>query len=161
MDVTPFAGKNAALEVLIFPTPRCDDSNCHDQARESFKPCVPYGWDYHPRIVPSGIWDEAYLLIEDLHSIRTLDADYRLSDDLTRCDIQVIAALNGCGDVSVELLDGDTVVDSATADAVSGVQTFTLTVHDPKLWYPVGYGAQHRYALRARRVVSTKGMLNM
>lgn len=150
VDVTAFAGKNATLEVLVFPTPRCDDSNCRDQARKSFKPCVPYGWDYHPRIVPSGIWDETYLLVEDRHSIRTLDADYRLTDGFTRCDITVTAALNGCGDVEVALLDGDTVVAEAKAAGAAGVQTFALTVEEPKLWYPVGYGEQYRYTLRAR-----------
>lgn len=149
LDVTPFAGKRETLEVLIYPAPKCDDSDCRDQARKSAKACASYGWDWHPRLISAGLWDEAYLEMQDNHGIAALDASYRLRDDLSACDIDVTVALHGIGDVAVQLLDGDAVVAEAQAAAASGEQNFRLSVAEPKLWYPVGYGDQHRYTLRA------------
>jgi len=154
LDVTEFSGKEETLSVLIYPSPKCDDSDCRDQARKSAKACACYGWDWHPRLVTAGIWDEAYLEITPRHSIRTLDASYRLSDDFSVCTVDVTLMTETAGDAAVELLDGDTAVASASFVSVSGANTVQLTVEHPKLWQPVGYGEQHRYTLRARTLAN-------
>ena len=54
-DVTKYAGQNAVLEVLIWPSPKSDDSGTRDQANHSCKAAACYGWDWHPRLLTSGI----------------------------------------------------------------------------------------------------------
>ena len=95
IDVTKYAGKPSVLEVVIYPVPKCDDSNCRDQARKSFKPCVCYGWDYHPRVVSMGIWNDAYLEITSEICVESLQASYRLNDELSSVKIDVFAKING------------------------------------------------------------------
>ncbi len=148
-DVTAYADKKATLEVLLYPAPKCDDSDCRDQARKSAKACACYGWDWHPRLISAGLWDEVYLEIQPKHSIRTLEASYVLSDDLSECVITVDTDLNGEGDLCVELLDGGCVVAKDTVKGAKGRVTSTLSLSSPKLWNPVGYGEQNRYTLRA------------
>lgn len=149
-DVTSFAGKDLLLEILVYPAPKYGDSEDREQARKSFKPCVCYGWDYHPRIIPLGIWDEACLEISEAHSICALDAFYRLNDDFSLCEIETILRLNGSGKVSAELLDGEVTVAAVSTCTEEKECKLKLILASPKLWYPTGYGEQHCYILRAR-----------
>ena len=76
------------LEVVIFPIPkipgRPDDRN---QAAQSAKPAVSYGWDWHPRLVPSGIWDETGLVVRKEAWLSEVYMNYELSADFTKADI--------------------------------------------------------------------------
>lgn len=149
-DVTSYAGTGAELEVLVYPAPKCDDSDCRDQARKSFKPCVCYGWDYHPRIIPIGIWDEAYLEVADVHSICTMEASYRLAEDFSSCSIKTELELNSFGTISVELMDANGIVVSSGKSEARKFCSMELELKNPRLWNPVGYGEQYRYVLRGR-----------
>jgi hypothetical protein len=51
------------------------------------KPAVSYTWDWHPRLVPLGIWDETGLEIRNSSTVTDLYMDYQLSDDFKKCDI--------------------------------------------------------------------------
>ena len=138
VDVTEFAGGEHNVQVLVYPAPKADDSGTRDQARKCCKPAACYGWDWHPRIITSGLYDQAGLWIHHKTHIRDLQVSYRLTEDLSRADITVEA-----GTLAVaRLLDGDRVVAEAT-----GSGRLTLTVDQPKLWYPIGYGPQFRYEL--------------
>ena len=64
LDLTKKLQEDNLLEVLVFPVPKIhgmpDD---RQQAAQSTKPAVSYLWDWHPRLIPSGIWDETYFEI--------------------------------------------------------------------------------------------------
>jgi len=156
LDVTEFSGVDTTLEVIIYPAPKCDDSDCRDQARKSVKACACYGWDWHPRLISAGLWDTVTLLIENKQSIKDFDIAYSLSDDLKKCVIDTELALNSDADVIIKLLDGDTVVAETAATANGAYVKSKLEIADPKLWYPVGYGDQHSYTLEAT-VIGQKG----
>ncbi len=114
LDVTRFAGKQAQLEVLLSPVPKCDDSNCRDQGRKSVKAVACYGWDWHPRLATIGIWDDVSLEIENEHCITDLEASYVLADDEARIDVSV--HLHKPGPVHIALMDGNTPVAEADCD---------------------------------------------
>jgi len=146
-DVTRHAGK--MLHVLLWPVPKCDDSGTRDQQRYSCKAGACYGWDWHPRLVSAGLWDDVELLIQNC-AIRSVEASYRLEEDLSACRIDVTAETEEDCTVSIQLLDGDTMAAEYVGTSTSGTLNAVLNLSDPKLWNPVGYGAQSLYTLRTQ-----------
>ena len=147
IDVTEFSGIDTALEVLIFPAPKCDDSDCRDQARKSVKSCACYGWDWHPRLISAGLWDDVDLVIENRQSVKEIELSYSLSDDLKKCVIKTELSLNSDADAVIKLLDGDTVVAETKETSANAIIKSKIEITEPKLWYPIGYGEQHRYTV--------------
>lgn len=158
-DVTPFAGQT--LEVLLWPVPKATDSNNRIQARKSCKAAACYGWDWHPRLVSSGLWDAVTLQIQPRQSLWNLDVSYRLSDQLDCCQLYATAAVHGDCRVNLQLLDGEEIVAEETQASCSQTAAFSLSIPQPKLWYPVGYGPQHRYTLRAQALDGEGNVLDV
>ena len=146
-DVTKFSGHDTFVEVLIWPVPKSDDSNTRDQANHSCKAAACYGWDWHPRLVTSGIWDETYLLIEDHTAVEKLDVSYTLSDSLDRCDLHITALTGASCPVTLRVHDGERLLVEQIVFAENGVCRFEAAISRPKLWYPVGYGQQPLYTV--------------
>ena len=108
VNLTPFLKKDNELLVRIYPVPKAQHHTAdRTQAAQSVKPTVSYGWDWHPRLIPSGIWDETYIQIEK-PGIEKLSFDYKLSGTLHEAfcklnlklhesvkSIQIEANLNG------------------------------------------------------------------
>jgi beta-mannosidase len=62
IDVTKYSGKKSKLRVIVYPIPkRFAQPQNRSQASACCKPPSSYGWDWHPRLVPSGIIEPAYL----------------------------------------------------------------------------------------------------
>ena len=149
LDVTRFAGEKHILRVLLWPIPKADDSQTRDQARLSAKPAVSYGWDFHPRLVPTGIWQAAYLEIGPALGIETMDVSYTLTDDLSRGEIVTELQLSVPGRTRVRICrDGMTAAEAESDSACCTART-VLTLENPALWYPTGYGAQPLYTVEA------------
>ncbi len=51
------------------------------------KPPVPYGWDWHPRLIPVGIWDETAVIKEPKIKILINDLSYELKNELSTAAI--------------------------------------------------------------------------
>lgn len=145
LDVSEYAGEKHKVQVLLYPVPKDLTGNVgtRDEARRSCKPAACYGWDWHPRLISSGIWEEAGLLIRHKKHIEKLDVSYELTADLTGCRVDVNTRVSESCTVVTRLLDEDQVVAEGTGTVLS------LAVENPKLWYPVGYGQQHLYTLEA------------
>ena len=157
VDVTKFAGKEAVLEVLIYPSPKADDSNTRSQARKSCKSAACYGWDWHPRLVTAGLWDEAKLIIQDTYGILNAEVSYRLNEALDKCRIETELVLSKVCGVKLTLkLEQETVLEQLfdaeaikekEADGGTFKGTYSLTLENPRLWQPSGYGEQPIYTL--------------
>lgn len=159
-DVTGYAGGKHLVQVLVYPAPKATDEKVtpgtRDEAHCCCKPAACYGWDWHPRLISTGIWDEAGLVIRNQAHIKALDATYTLSEALDSCRIHVQVRSSEECRVVTQLLDGEQVVAQGSGtDCV-------LSVQAPKLWYPVGYGEQPLYTLQTQildetgRVLDTK-----
>jgi beta-mannosidase len=62
LDLTDLVGGGGWLEIRLRPVPKAPGDKDHrEQARLCVKPAVAYGWDWHPRLIPLGIWQETYL----------------------------------------------------------------------------------------------------
>ncbi|MBE6936083.1 MAG: hypothetical protein E7458_06210 [Ruminococcaceae bacterium] len=155
LDVTAYAGEAHELTVLLWPVPKADDSDTRDQARLSAKPAVSYGWDFHPRLVPSGIWDEAYLEIGNERGIEEFDVRYQLSDDLGSVTVRAQADVTMPGKVRFAVSDENGVVAETTVDSCRTAAAAELVIAQPKLWYPLGYGDQPLYTITAETIDET------
>lgn len=149
LDVTEFAGSPHMLEVLLYPVPKCDDSGTRSQARFSCKPAACYGWDWHPRLISSGIYDESGLMICRKCHIVSIDTSYVLSDALDHCRLNVHLELSESCRVRVAVLFRGTAIVQDAQICKSNSADFHLDISQPSLWFPTGYGAQNVYTLLA------------
>lgn len=150
-DITKYAGKPHSLRVTVFPIPkRYPSPKNRSQASASCKPPSSYSWDWHPRLVPSGICGDAYLDIIPSGAPRDLEASYRLSDDLLSVSVDASVVCYGGGILRVELIspEGAVVVSEEKPGKDRQRTNFTLSLNAPLLWYPRGYGDQPIYTLR-------------
>ncbi len=149
LDVTKFAGRDVVMEVLLDPVPKTGNSGDRDECRMSCKAVACYGWDWHPRLISTGIWDDVTLEVVDEHAILVLDAAYELSAGFDLAKVTASVSVNQDAFVRFALRDGKEVVAQCTKPSENGGCTVMLEVEEPKLWYPHGYGEQHRYLLVA------------
>ncbi|MCM0676447.1 glycoside hydrolase family 2 protein [Micromonospora phytophila] len=105
-----------------------------------------FGWDWGPRVVTAGIWQEI-----GLHSWSTARlAAVRPLVTVDGADgrVELHVEVERAADVPLTV---HATVAGATAEATvpAGERTavLTLAVREPSLWWPRGYGEQHRHAL--------------
>jgi beta-mannosidase len=149
IDLTGRARPGSLLEVLVFPAPkshtRVDDRT---QADRSAKPAVSYGWDFHPRLVPLGIWQDAGLEIRPQYCLAHAETSYRLSDGLDAADVFLKVRLSqpGEGEVCWRLLDPD---GHSVLEARKTARRSSLHIEgrlaQPRLWWPNGQGPADLY----------------
>ncbi len=154
LDVTRFSDTGASVEVLIYPAPKANDPDLkvdtRDEGRECCKAVACYGWDWHPRLLTAGLWDEVYLTVENAFCVETLDASYALNETLDQVTVTARAKTSLDGRVRFTLVDPEgNAVASDQIEAKNGEGMGCLTLANPRLWYPVGYGEQCRYTLKA------------
>src|SRR5580692_4289543 len=116
-----------------------------------------YGWDWGPRFVTEGIWQPVRL--ETWDALR-IDNFHMRQEKITTDSASVIAELD------IDASKPTAVTLALAHDELSGAQTndggqtlqlaagmnhvsFPIRIAKPKLWYPVGYGAQSRYRFSA------------
>lgn len=146
LELSDAAQSGDVLEILIFPAPKAPNANGEPegraQARLSVKPPVSYGWDWHPRLIPLGIWQDTGLQVRDRIHVRSVDVRYQLSEDYAEAQIQVWAGLSEASTATVSFRlfdpDGQLVIESSTSTAV---------LHGPRLWWPAGEGEAALYTL--------------
>jgi len=152
VDLTDALNDNNELRVVIFPVPNLGFENkvetARKNARESAKPAVSYGWDWHPRLVTRGIWDETYLTIREPIRLNDVSVSYTLNDELTKAIIKI--------DVSGKQVEGRSYrwtlkdPDGKLVVEKQGMLSFDVSSIDavllsPKLWQPNGYGDPFLY----------------
>jgi beta-mannosidase len=138
------------LDVLILPAPKsCETPVNRNQANQSCKPAVAYGWDFHPRLIPLGIWDEAYLEARPAVRISSGHLTYRMNDDLNSA---TVAGSVGFSKPSPDVADPKcrwtlTGPDGSIAARREAAQHFywQLTLTNVALWWPHDQGKQNFY----------------
>ncbi|MCL2058397.1 MAG: hypothetical protein FWH01_04970 [Oscillospiraceae bacterium] len=158
LDISRAAADGGELSIVVYPIPKNPDRapDSREEASSSCKPAVSYGWDWHPRLVPSGIWDEASLCVVKKERILHAEVRYELSGDLKCASITVDAKIGDASDTT----------DSAAAAAPPGDRPLLrfrlrspdgaialestdlgtpLILTDVKLWWCNGYGAPALY----------------
>lgn len=149
IDLTDDLAPGVPLEVRVYPAPKAQaEPQDRSQARLSAKPAVSYGWDFHPRLIPLGICDEAGLEIRPETHLSQVHFGYKLHAENTLAQILVQATVagDGVGTARWRLRDpaGETVIEGEGTYESGQVWIEAVLTH-PRLWWPRGQGDQPLY----------------
>jgi len=116
-----------------------------------------YGWDWGPRYMTEGIWQPVRLeswdalRIEDFH-IHQQSITANLANVTAELEIESSRPTTATLTLAHDEMSGPQTADGTqTLQLNAGINrvSFPLRISSPKLWYPVGYGAQSRYRFSA------------
>jgi beta-mannosidase len=149
LDLTKLLQINNEIRIRIFPIPKKESESAdRNQAASSVKPAVSYGWDWHPRLVPSGIWDDTWLEVLPESHLEEVSVQYTLSEELDRAYIRVEALgknLEGCT-INWSLADSAGVkVDMGYLNSYHDRGVLLTELTNPKLWWPHDHGDSYLY----------------
>ncbi len=116
-----------------------------------------YGWDWGPRFVTEGIWRPVRLEMWDGLRIETFHIHQQgITKDLAKvtAELEIESSAAGSATVSFthEELGGKPANDGSVniqLDPGTNHVSLPIRIANPKLWYPLGYGAQDRYQFKA------------
>jgi beta-mannosidase len=117
-----------------------------------------FGWDWGPRFVTIGIWQPVHLDTWDTARVDNFHIEQqKINADNASVSARLSVQSSKPATVTVafshrELPTGAPVNDGTqtfTLDPGSNDISYSYRIAKPKLWYPLGYGAQNRYAFSA------------
>ena len=147
-DITDELKNGSLLEVYVYPHPkRAGAAECRDQADQSCKPAVEYGWDWNPRLLVSGLWDETYIETRNEGTVRAVSHTYTLSDDLKTAYVSFDVDCDS--ETAVELTDMDGKV------VYSGKEK-SFTLENVNLWWCNGQGVAYLYNYKVKSASDEK-----
>ena len=137
LDITDELKESRELSVLIYPHPKRPGAEPgRSMADQSCKPADEYGWDWHPRVLVSGLWEETYIETRGKGYIRDAEARYTLSDDLTKAQVKMeIDCDEAC---EITIWDGE-------GKVVYAGEKKEFTLSDIHLWWCNGQGDPYLY----------------
>ena len=141
LDITEALQEGGELKILIYPAPKtaCVHPDTREEAAQSCKSPVCYGWDWHPRLISLGIWDDTYLEITPC-AIRSAEVSYDLAPDFSSVSVCLDAELDGEGEAHWSFFSPDGEI---LFQGVGQKESFTL--ENPQLWWCNGYGEPTLY----------------
>lgn len=153
LNITSKVKTENELLVKILPAPKIGSFRVdRSQAAQSCKPAVSYGWDWHPRLVPLGIWDETYLEIRNKTSITGFYTSYTLDKDFLEAEISVLVNGENLSGYNFEWTltspGGKTVC--SEKGVFNSENPVVSTLKNPELWWPHDHGAQPLYISEIR-----------
>ena len=118
-----------------------------------------YDWDWCTRLVPVGIWDSVNLLVTGRACIKDVQVHTKLSEDLSEAEVGVSVDIGATDTTPLTVYTTVLVHDPVPYRgekvaarrgevlAPGGTTTYSVRcpVHEPKLWWPNGYGEQPLY----------------
>ena len=169
-EVTDFLNFDAGnvLAVVVEPAPHEQPQVSRTSRVRTHKSRMTYWWDFCPRMVHIGIWDDVTLdfhasaRITDVFVHPTLDADLQRADVSVTVDLD--SAQSGAVTVDTTLrLDADSITATRAEHTLAPGSTrldLTLAVDQPRLWYPNGYGDQPLYEADIRALAADGTLLD-
>jgi len=155
VDLTRFVRQGAEnlLRIVFLQPPEVDGQYGYTSRAEARKARFSYGWDWCPRNVPVGVWDDVSLLIqrrlalEDLSLRCTPTAGGRWT-----VDAKIVLDAFDAGSYSMDLAIGRGGVFSRTRFEVllpvgRSESDMGLEIEAAEPWWPHGYGEQSLYDL--------------
>ncbi len=148
-------GKENLLAVAIEPAPQEQPQIGRTSRVQTHKTRMNYGWDFCPRMIHQGIWDDVYLEVTGPVRIEDAFIRPRVEADLSRADIFISLELSveARTEVQVEtvLRFKEQIVASRksrhTLSAGTTSLSASLQLDWPHLWWPNGHGSQTFYLM--------------
>ena len=154
-NLTPFLKESNNTIVFVFLTPPENLAQIGYTSRiKDWKPRFYYGWDWIPRIVQIGIWDNVWLSsakvdIPEMKDIQIIaDADKFKDKGILKIKAKFNkTALKGNVKISLSEPDGKKIFEE-TLQAKDLLQQKSWTGLKIKRWWPNGIGEQYLYDLQ-------------
>lgn len=164
LDLTDLLSKQNLLEIRIYPVPKIPDRNDdRSQAAQCVKPAVSYGWDWHPRLIPSGIWDDTYLELRSPSHFEDVYLNYQLSDDLQEAVINLEVEGVNIDDKNYEWTlndpEGNRVIQEK--GEVNNLDSRNFLLDQPKLWWTYDHGQPSLYSSRILLLDANNNILDV
>ena len=103
-----------------------------------------FGWDWGPTLVTAGIWQDIGLHTWSGARLAEVRPQVTIEDGVGRVDVHITLDRDRDGPVTIAAA----VAGRETVARITGREAvLTVTVEDPELWWPRGYGDQPRYDL--------------
>lgn len=107
------------------------------------------GWDWGPALLTCGPWRPVYIEVYESR-ISDLQVDTEIPESLDSAKLTVSVATEGpASKVTVQVSLAGKEVASKSVEVKDGVAVAELNVDKPELWYPVRYGGQPLYTVKA------------
>ncbi len=142
LNITEKAKKGSVLDVIIHPHPKREGApETRDQADQSCKPAVHYGWDWNPRLLVSGLWRDAYIETRTEGFIYSCEPFYTLNQDLTEAEVKFVTDCKEEVTYTVTDMDGNVVYNGTSPE-------FKLS--SINLWWCHDQGVPYLYSWNAK-----------
>jgi beta-mannosidase len=146
-------GAENLLSVVIEPAPHEQPQVSRTSKVSTHKSRMTYWWDFCPRMIHVGIWDDVYLAVSEQVRIEDVFVRPQLADDFLRAEISVSTELDALQNQVVEVetqfrFEGEVVTIQRTRHALPTGRmhlNVCLPIDRPELWWPNGYGEQPLY----------------
>lgn len=138
IDMTELLSGDDELCVYIYPHPKREGARAgnREEADASCKPPVCYGWDWNPRLLISGMWQDAYVETRSDNYIFGCEPSYRLNETLDRATVSFnIECSEAC---TVKFYDAD----DRLLYRGDGKD---FEIENPHLWWCNGQGEAYLY----------------
>lgn len=150
------------IAVVLLPAPREQSQMGRTSLVRTHKTRMNYGWDFCPRMVHLGIWDDVHLDITGPVCIEDVWVRPQLHDDLVKADVAVETTLDAVHAVTAVIdttihYEGQIIASECTEHTLqAGRNTITaqFQLADPHLWWPNGAGEQALYEATVRVINS-------
>lgn len=142
LNLTPYLNGHNLLRIVILPHPKRPDApQGREQADHSAKPPVCYGWDWNPRLLISGLWEECRLERRTAGTITRVCPSYTLNGDRTEARVRFDVECRS--EVTLTLADreGNVVYEGKEKEFV---------LKNPHLWWCNGQGEAYLYTYTVR-----------
>ncbi|HKY54323.1 MAG TPA: glycoside hydrolase family 2 TIM barrel-domain containing protein [Anaerolineales bacterium] len=159
-DVTDklFYGGENLLAVVIESAPLEEPQVGRTSRVKTVKTRMNYWWDFCPRMVHLGIWDDVYLEVTGPVRFTDIFIRPKLSDDFRHADllvtIELDSAVQGTVDLEITLRQAGMFrfhlwKHYDLAPGLTSLET-CIEMEDPRLWWPNGCGEQELYEATLR-----------
>jgi beta-mannosidase len=149
IDITTKLKDINTIEILVFPAPKSHAKPAdRSQADHSVKPPLSYGWDWHPRLIPLGIWDETGLSLESSAFLEEFTNNYELNGKMDQASLNITLKGRNLSQYSYiwKLTDDKgTIVLIKEGNFETRGAEFSATIIKPKLWWPYDQGKPALY----------------
>ncbi|HBG27013.1 MAG: hypothetical protein A2Y10_20140 [Planctomycetes bacterium GWF2_41_51] len=121
-----------------------------------------FGWDWAPAMPGCGIWQSVRLEAFDKGCIRdvqiaTIDCDKSNAD--IKISVQADKFTQKSYSVKINIFDPSGIIAAQTSLELTGNQNSTvITIKDPQLWMPRGYGSQPLYKVQTQLICDNESV---
>lgn len=151
-------GEYNTIAVVIHPAPIEEPQVGKSSRVRTDKSRMTYWWDFCPRMIHMGIWDDVFLEMTRHFRVEDIFVRPILNDDLNQANIEVdiYISSNKSDESKIELsvMQNNEIIESkyirchlkAGANRIKD----NIIIYNPSLWWPNGNGEQPLYELKIR-----------